>query len=435
MRVQIQGTFMKKLTTARGPAIVFGIALGLCLMPPVARAADWPQWRGPQRNGISAETGLLAEWPKEGPKVVWQVKDIGSGYSTPAVVGDRLYLLSNQGLDNEFVQALEAKDGKRVWSQRIGKVGNPDQQPNYPAARSTPTVEGEWLFAFGSDGDLACLERESGHVRWQKNLRKDYGGQPGTWAYSESPLVDGEVVVCTPGGGEATMVALNKNKGELIWKCAVPGGEQAAYTSALVIEVGGVRQYVQMLQKGLVGVEAKTGKLLWRYDRTAKGSPAVIPTPVADGDFIYSAGARSGGGGVRLKVNGGAFEAEQAYFSPKLPTSVGGALKVGEYLYGTSAGALLCLEFTTGNVKWDDRSIGAAALCYADGRLYLHGENGEVALVEVTPEAYREKGRFKPLDPPDRGASKAWAYPVVANGRLYIRDLGTLWCYDVKAGR
>ena len=424
---------MKRLTTTRWPTIALGIAIGLCLGPLELPAADWPQWRGPQRNGISAETGLLAEWPKEGPRLVWQVKDIGSGYSTPSVVGDRLFLLSNQGLDNEFVQALDAKDGKRVWSQRIGKVGNPDQQPNYPAARSTPTVDGESLFAFGSDGDLACLERATGKVRWQKNVRKDYGGQPGTWAYSESPLVDGEAVVCTPGGPDATLVALNKKTGDLIWKCAVPGGEQAAYTSALAIEVGGVRQYIQMLQKGLVGVEAKTGKLLWRYDRTAKGSPAVIPTPVADGDFIYSAGARSGGGGVRLKADGGTFEAEQAYYSPKLPTSVGGVVKVGEYLYGTSAGALLCLEFTTGNVKWDDRSISPASLCYADKRLYLHGENGEVALVEATPEAYREKGRFKPTDPPDRGASKAWVYPVIANARLYIRDLGTLWCYDVKA--
>ena len=433
--MQIQGTLMKRVISTRCLGPVFGMGIGLCFLPLETRAADWPQWRGPQRNGISAETGLLAEWPKEGPKLVWQVKDIDSGYSTPSVVGDRLYLLSNQGLDNEFVQALDAKGGKRIWSQRIGKVGNPDQQPNYPAARSTPTVDGEWVYAFGSDGDLACLERATGKVRWQKNVRKDYGGQPGIWAYSESPLVDGEAVICTPGGPDATMLALNKNTGELIWKCAVAGDEQAAYTSALVIEVGGVRQYVQMLQKGLVGIEAKTGKLLWRYDRTAKGSPAVIPTPVVDGDFIYSAAGRSGGGGVRLKVNGGTFETEQLYFSPKLPTSVGGVLKVGEYLYGTSAGALLCLEFKTGNVKWDDRSIGAAALCYADGRLYLHGENGEVALLEATPEAYREKGRFKPVDQPDRGSSKAWAYPIIADGRLYIRDLGTLWCYDVKAGK
>ncbi|MCX6914276.1 MAG: PQQ-like beta-propeller repeat protein [Verrucomicrobia bacterium] len=426
---------MKRVISTRCLGPVLGMGIGLCFLPLETRAADWPQWRGPQRNGISAETGLLAEWPKEGPKLVWQVKDIDSGYSTPSVVGDRLYLLSNQGLDNEFVQALDTKGGKRVWSQRIGKVGNPDQQPNYPAARSTPTVDGEQLLAFGSDGDLACLERATGKVRWQKNVRKDYGGQPGIWAYSESPLVDGEAVICTPGGPDATLLALNKNTGELIWKCALPGGEQAAYTSALVIEAGGVRQYVQMLQKGLVGIEAKTGRLLWRYDRTAKGSPAVIPTPVVDGDFIYSAAGRSGGGGVRSKVNGGTFETEQLYFSPKLPTSVGGVLKVGEYLYGTSAGALLCLEFKTGNVKWDDRSIGAAALCYADGRLYLHGENGEVALLEATPEAYREKGRFKPVDQPDRGSSKAWAYPIIADGRLYIRDLGTLWCYDVKAGK
>ena len=426
---------MKRFTTTRGPANFLVIALGLWLWPLALTAADWPQWRGPQRNGISAETGLLAEWPKEGPRLVWQVKDIGSGYSTPAVVGDRLYLLSNQGTNDEFVQALDAKDGKRVWSQRIGKVGNPDQQPNYPAARSTPTVDGDWLFALGSDGDLACLERETGKVRWQKNIRTDYGGQPGIWAYSESPLIDGENLVCTPGGSNATLVALIKKTGERIWKCSISDGEQAAYTSAQVIEVGGVRQYIQMLQKGLVGVEAKTGKLLWRYNRTAKGSPAVIPTPVADKDFIYSAGAMAGGGGVRLKADGGAFEAEQVYFSPKMPTSVGGVVKVGEYLYGTSAAGLLCLEFTTGTVKWDDRSVGAASLCYADGRLYLHGENGEVALVEATPEAYHEMGRFKPMDPPDRGASKAWAYPVVANGRLYIRDIGTLWCYEVKAGK
>ncbi|MCX6930293.1 MAG: PQQ-like beta-propeller repeat protein, partial [Verrucomicrobia bacterium] len=335
---------MKKLTTPRYSVIVLGAAVGLCLVPQLLLAADWPQWRGPQRNGISSETGLLAEWPKDGPPLVWQVKDIGSGYSTPSVVGDRLYLLSNQGLDNESVLALDAKDGKKLWSQRIGKVGNPDQQPSYPAARSTPTVDGEWLYALGSDGDLACLECATGKVRWHKNVRQEYHGQPGVWAYSESPLIDGGTVVCTPGGKEATLVALDKKTGELIWKCAVPGDEQAAYASAQVIEVGGVRQYIQMIQKGLVGVEAKTGKLLWRYDRTAKGSPAVIPTPAADGDFIYSAGARSGGGGVRLKVSGETFEAEQAYYSPKLPTSIGGVLKLGDYLYGTSAGALLCVE-------------------------------------------------------------------------------------------
>src|SRR5437773_2685583 len=171
--------------------------------------------------------------------------------------------MSNEGLDNEFVSALSVKEGKRVWSTRLGKVGNPQQKPSFPAARSTPTVEGELLYALGSDGDLACLEIATGKVRWHKNLRTDFGGKPGTWAYSESPLIDGEAVLCTPGGSEATLVALQKKTGEVIWKSGLPEGDEAAYASAIIVEAGGVRQCVQLLQKGLVGVEAKTGRFLW----------------------------------------------------------------------------------------------------------------------------------------------------------------------------
>jgi outer membrane protein assembly factor BamB len=396
-------------------------------------AADWPQWRGPQRNGISQETGLLKEWPKEGPKLLWQLKEIGSGYSTPAVVGARLFVLSNQGSENEFVQALDVKDGKQLWSTRLGSVGNPDQQPSYPAARSTPTVDGALLYALGSNGDLACLETGTGKVRWKKNLRTEFGGRPGTWAYAESPLIDGDVLVCTPGGSEATLVALKKQTGDVIWKSPLPGGDEAAYASAIVVEAGGVKQYVQFLKKGVVGVDAKTGKFLWRYERTAQGSAANIPTPVAHDGYVYSATNQGGGGLVRLKVNEGAVEAEPVYYERRLPTSIGGSVQAGGYLYGTGSQALFCVEFTTGTVKWQDRSVGPGAVCYADGRLYLHGENGEVALVEATPEGYHEKGRFIPPEPPDRGPSKAWAYPVVANGRLYIRDMGTLWCYDVRS--
>jgi outer membrane protein assembly factor BamB len=401
----------------------------------VAGAANWPQWRGPQRNGISTETGLLKEWPKDGPKLLWQVRDIGSGYSTPAVVDERLYLLANTGMEDEFVKALEVKDAKQAWSTRIGKVGNPNQQPSYPAARSTPTVDGELLYALGSDGDLVCLERATGKIRWRKNLRTDFGGQPGTWAYAESPLIDGDVLVCTPGGAEATLVALAKKTGQLLWKSAVPGGDQAAYSSIIVATVAGVKQYVQFLQKGLVGVDAKSGKFLWRYDKTAQGSPANIPTPIGRDNYIYSATGRGGGGLIKLNVNQNPAELEQVYSSPRLPTAIGGAVLVGDYLYGTTSQALVCAEFKTGEIKWTDRGVGAGSLCYADGRLYLHGENGELALVEATPESYREKGRFTPSDQPDRGQSKAWAYPVVANGRFYIRDFSVLWCYDVKNAR
>ncbi len=428
---------MPRLSTPRRARFIAGVlALGAAL--PAARLAladDWPQWRGPRRTGLSAEKGLLPEWPAGGPKLLWQVKDLGSGYSTPAVVGSRLFVISNRGMDDERVQALSTTDGKLLWSTRIGKVGNPDQQPSYPGSRSTPTVDGNRLYVLGSDGDLACLETESGEVRWQKNVRTEFGGQPGVWAYSESPLVDGDVLVCTPGGAQATLLALNKRTGEVIWKSSVPGGDQAGYASPIVVETDGVKQYVQFLQKGLVGVDARTGRFLWRYDRTAQNSPANIPTPVAAAGFVYSSSGRGGGGLVKLKADQGAVTAEQVYYATRLPTAIGGSVLVGAYLYGTSSAGLMCVHFATGEVKWQERGVGPGSVLYADGRLYVHGENGQVALVEATPEGYREKGRLSPPDRPERARAQAWAYPVVANGRLYLRDMDSLWCYDVRAGK
>lgn len=409
------------------------VVVGLTLLgASCVAAADWPQWRGPQRNAISQEQGLLKTWPAEGPKLLWQTQELGTGYSTPAVAGDRLYVLSNRGTQDEFVHALSTRDGKLVWTTRLGKLGNPDQQPSYPGARSTPTVDGALLYALGSDGDLACVETATGKIRWRKSLRGDFGGQPGVWAYSESPLVDGDAVICTPGGPTATMVALNKKTGDVIWKAAIPGGDQAAYSSPIVVEVGGLKQYVQFLQKGVVGVDAKTGKFLWRYEKTAQNSPANIPTPVAYDGMIYSSTNRGGGGLVRLKVNQGAVEVEPVYSATRLPTSIGGSVRVGDYLYGTSSAGLMCVNFATGEVKWQERGVGAASVAYADGNLYLHGENGQVALVEATPEGYREKGRFTPPNQPDRGMAQSWTYPVIANGRLYLRDNSTVWAYDIK---
>jgi outer membrane protein assembly factor BamB len=208
-------------------------------------ARDWPQWRGPQRTGISEETNLLQSWPKEGPKLRWQLTDIGDGYATPAVAGTRLFVMSNKGMENEFVEALSTDDGKVVWTTRLGGVGNPDQQPAYPMARSTPTIDGDLLYAFSSDGEVACLQAASGKVVWTKNVRREFGGRPGTWAYSESPLIDGDVLVVTPGGAEATLLALNKKTGAIIWKSAVPGGDRAGYSSAIAVNAAGRKQYVQ----------------------------------------------------------------------------------------------------------------------------------------------------------------------------------------------
>lgn len=408
--------------------VLIGAALAAC-------AANWPQWRGPQRNGISQETGLLKQWPEAGPKLVWQVDKLGDGFSTPAIVGDRIYLVSSTGLEDEFVQALDTKDGHQIWSKRIGKVGSPDQQPSYPGARSTPTIDGDTLYAMGSDGDVVCMDRHTGDIRWQKNVKAEFAGKPGEWAYSESPLVDGDALVVTPGGAEATLVALDKNTGSPIWKAPVPGGEEAGYASIVILEVGGVKQYVQFLQKGVVGIDAKTGEFLWRYDRTAANSPANIGTPVASDDYVYTGSHFAGGGMVRIIPEGEGFKAEEVYFDRKLPTAIGGAVLVGEYLYGTNRTTTTCTHFKTGEIKWtQDRGMAPASLCFADGSLYAHSEHtGEVALIEATPEEYREKGKFAPPGIPDKGKSQAWTYPVVADGKLYIHDWGTLWCYDVKS--
>jgi outer membrane protein assembly factor BamB len=412
---------------------LLGMVVVLVLQAPV-QADDWPQWRGPHRDGLSQEKALLQSWPKEGPKLVWSISNAGRGYSTPSVVGDRFYLLGNEGLEKEFVAAFAVSDGKQVWSTTIGKVGNPNQKPNYPATRSTPTLDGKWLYALGSDGDLVCLDTASGKVKWKKNVRADFHGKPGEWAYSESPLIFGDLLICSPGGEEATLLALKKETGDVAWKCAVPGGDTAAYASAIYVEAAGRKQCVQTLQKGLVGVDITTGEFLWRWGKLVSKYNATIPTPLASGDMVYAAAAGTGGGVVKLIKKDKGVEPEQIYFESKLPTAIGGVVKVGKYLYGTTAQALLCVEFATGNVKWEERAIGAASLCFADNRLYLHGENGDVALVEPSANGYLERGRFTPSGQAERKdpSEKSWAYPVVANGVLYIRDHQKVWAYQLR---
>jgi outer membrane protein assembly factor BamB len=417
-------------------------SLGKCLAAVLAfsvtavYAADFAQWRGPLRDGHSPETGLLQEWPEGGPKLVWQVGNVGGGYSTPAVVGDRIYLLGSDASE-ESVYALTTKDGSKVWTTKLGKLGHPQQNPSYPGARSTPTVDGQHLFVLGSDGDLVCLEIATGKEVWRKHLRTDFGGKHGEWAYAESPLVDGDKVIVTPGGADATLLALNKRTGAVIWKCAVPGGSDASYSSVVAAEFSGVKQYVQFLATGLVGVDAQSGKLLWHFEKTAKGSPAVIITPLISDGMVYSGAFRATSALVKPVLREGTFAVEEIYSGAKLPVGLGGVVKVGDYFYGSSSQSALCVEFKTGELKWEDRGIGPCSWLVAEGRIYLHAESGEVALLEPTPEGFRAKGRFTPPGLPTRAnpMEKAWAYPVVAGGHLYIRDKESLWCYDVKAGR
>jgi len=416
--------------------LIAGLAQ-VCFNLPRLSAEDWPQWRGPHRNGISQERGLLPSWPDSGPPMLWKVNNLGTGYAAPAIVGQVIYVLGNEGLDQEFVQALKVGNGSRIWLAHLGKVGNPEQKPNYPGARSTPTIDGDFLYALGSDGDLVCVQISDGTVKWRRNLRTEFGGKPGTWAYSESPLVESDRVICTPGGSDATILAFDKRTGDVAWKCPLPEADEAGYASAIMVDAGGVRQIVQLLQKGLVGVEAQTGRFLWRFGRAVSKYGANIPTPLVGGEVIYCAAAGTGGGAIRLAAGQNTVEARELYWGSKLPTAIGGALKIGNELYGTTSSAMLCVNFETGDIHWEERALGAASLVFADDRIYLHGENGEVALIEPSTSGYLEKGRFSPPGRPERAnqMEKSWAYPAIANGRLYLRDHGTLWCYDLRANR
>jgi outer membrane protein assembly factor BamB len=273
------------------------------------------------------------------------------------------------------------------------------------------------------------LATADGKIAWQKNLRKDFDGKPGNWAYAESVLVDGDVVVCTPGGSKATVVALNKNDGSVVWECAVPDGDSAGFASAVIGEVGGIRQYIQFLGKGLVGIEAKTGRFLWRYDKTSNGSMNAV-TPIFRDNSVLSASMRKGAGLTKLAADGDKVTPSEVYFLAKLQNHHGGLVLVGDSVYGTGGAALLCVDFATGKIQWEDRSVGKGSISAADGRLYVRGENGPVALVEASPTAYKELGRFTP-----EGSStkNCWPHPVIANGHLLLRDQGVLNSYDVKA--
>ena len=405
-------------------------------------AFDWPQWRGPERTGLSKETGLLKDWPSEGPKQAWKITGLGDGYSTPSISAGRVYLLGTKGND-EYMICLEEKDGSRVWDVKVGqKTGG------YAAPKSTPTIDEGHAYAVSSDGNLVCVEIGKGEIKWQKSFRRDFGGQAGGWAYTESPLIDGDLVIATPGGKTATLVALKKQSGEVVWKSAVTGIErkpvpmdakrkgrgnpdysQAGYSSVVLATISGVKQYVQFLSGGVIGVDAKDGKLLWHYEEPAN-TTANITTPIIRDELVFAVSAYgTGGGGAKVVKAGDGFKAEPQWFLARFQNHHGGVVLVKDHLFGTSNNALFCVDFKSGKLAWEDRSVGKGSVTFADGRLYVRGENGKVALVEANPMKYVETGRF---DQPDRSKQAAWPHPVVANGKLYIRDWDVMFCYDVK---
>ncbi len=423
-----------------------GVCLGILAVGGVVWAEDWPQFRGPNRDGVCRETGLLQQWPEGGPKLLWDVAGLGAGFSDIAIVGGKFYSMGDRTIDGAKAQYLYAYDlatRKELWHTKVGPAHTADNG----GPRGAPTVDGGFAYAISTEGDVVCVALDTGKTVWTKNLLKDLGGANNiTWKFSESPLIDGDKLICTPGGHKAALAALNKKTGDILWQTAITsdlgpkGKKEAGYSSIVISQGAGVKQYVQLTNEGVLGVAADTGKLLWSYNRVANGV-ANIPTPVIDGDFVFCAtGYETGAALLKLTPDNGGVKANEVYWvGPKeFQNTHGGFVKVGDYIYGGIAhnkGEPTCLDFKTGKVMWHEAKQpgkGSGCVLYADGNLYFMYEDGLVALIQATPEKYNLKSTFRlPTRPTATG--NAWTHPVISDGKLYLRRGDVLFCYDVKA--
>jgi len=403
------------------PATVL-LLLILCPITLPSFAGDWPQWRGPNRDGVSTEKGLLDKWPEGGPKLVWKAKGLGVGFSSVSVRDGLIYTMGD-GKEASHVFCLDAKNGKILWTSKpVGKTGG-----NYKGTRCTPTLDGDRLYALGQFGDLVCLEASNGAEVWRRSLTEDFGGRSGGWNYTESPLVDGDKVMVTPGGKKGTVVALSTKNGKLAWQ-SKDFTDGAQYSSLIVRDFGGRRQYIQLTGSSVAGLDAKTGETLWKAPR--KGRTATITTPVFhEGHLFVSSAYGVGCNGFKVTRNKAGFSAKQIYANKSISNHHGGCIRVGNYVYGSSGGTLACLELKTGKEMWRKRSAGKGSIVVVDGKISLRAESGPIALVELNPKAYKEISR---CDQPGRSRAKAWPHPVVSNGILYIRDQGILLAYDLR---
>lgn len=384
--------------------------------------ADWPQWRGPRRDGVSAETGLLKDWPANGPPLAWTATGAGEGYSSFAVANGRAFTLGARG-DTEYVIAFDAATGKRLWDIAHGRRFNNDRGDG---PRATPTVDGERLYAYGASGDLAAMDAASGKVFWKINLLEKFGGSNINWGLSESPLVLADRILVNPGAPGASIVALRKSDGSLLWKSE---SDEAGYSSAVLHELGGIRQAIFFTGERALGVDVETGKLLWSYNQVANRT-ANIATPIVRRNRVFlSSDYGTGAALLELTPVNTGIAAREVYFTRDMRNHHASSVLVREHLYGFSSAILTAMNFNTGQVAWRDRSVGKGSVVYADERLYLFSEGGTVGLAAANPDAYREHGRFQLKT----GSLPTWSHPVVADGKLFLRDQDRLYAYDVRA--
>lgn len=403
---------------------------------------DWPQWRGPGRDNKSLFKGINADWAAHPPELIAKVEGLGGGYASVSISGNRLYTTGNHP-DGQFVFAIDLETNKIVWKRALTE-GAPKH--GYDGSRCTPTIDGDRIFAISSNGSIACLNAADGVVIWQRDFKEWKGKMMSGWGYSESPLVDGDHVLCTPGGPDAMIVCLDKKSGQEVWKTAYkdadgPGKSGAGYSSIIISEAAGVKQYVTLIGRGVIGVRATDGKLLWDYKKVANGT-ANIPTCIASGDYIFTSSGYGDGGSALLKISrsGTGVTAEEVYYkrAGELQNHHGGMVLLGDQLYfghGHNKGFPVCVDMATGNILWDgtkesrDIGNGSAAVTYVDGHIIFRYQSGPVALIEATPDGFKLKGSFRPAVVEREG----WAHPVAVNGKLYLREQNTLMIYDIAA--
>ena len=411
----------------------------------VAFAADWPQWRGPNRDGYSADKGLVAKWPAAGPKLLYTLskpEDIGTGYGQPAVIGDKFYIVGADGSKQtakEFLTCLSTKDGKRIWQKPLNSSPGKYSDGWGGGPRSTPTVQDGYVYVLGVTGDLVCFSADKGDEKWHKNLVKDFGGSIPTWGYSESVLIDGDTLLCTPGG-KGGIIALNKATGETVWQCKEVG-DGAGYSSIMIATVGGVKQYVQQTMAHGIGVRAKDGKKLWEIG-DIKRRTAVIPTPVLKGDIVFfTAGYGAGCEAYKLESDGkDGTKATKLYSNSNITNHHGGAIGFDKYVFGHSDGngEWNCLDIESGDIVWKNKFVGKGSVSAADGYFYCYGEGtGTLARAKITDKGFEEAGKFTiPKTSTIRpNSGKIWAHPVIADGKLFLRDYELLFVYNLLGPR
>jgi len=412
----------------------------LVVMPLLAAtttgAGEWPQFHGPNRDNKSADKGLLKTWPEGGPPRIWEAAGIGEGYSTVALAGRRIHTTGS--INRDCVITVLEMDGKRVWTRKNGRAW----RKSYPGTRSTPTIADGMLYHLSGIGNLVCLKADDGEKVWSVDIMARFGGRNIMWGLAESPLVFDDRVVCTPGGKEVSLVALDRRTGKVVWECK-GAGDRPGYASPILVEYKGLRQIVTVMSESVVGVRASDGKLLWRYPHKVYADENITTPIFHEGFLIVSGCVRKGTTSLRLDVSGDRCSARRHWHNRTLDNKQGGIVLVGGRIYGYAehlgrSTPWVCIDFKSG------RDISRSApvlssykyrngcLTYADGMFYLLSDDGQMVLTKATDKGLAVTGRLK-LEKP--GKRPTWAHPVVCGGRLYIRYGDKLGVYDMRARR